>query len=210
MLGSVHCLSRGSFLKRAAPWMVAVGVPVLSLLAMRSFAVVEEPTWPEQEQTLMQIQAALAGETYHEALALVDSCMRLPHTLYAADTLRVLRAHAEEQSLYAAARAIPARQVRENHDAYAELARRYPDVVLYAEKAEVYRQKVERKRRTGRRTQSRPALRAPTASYRPWTPRGPGTARPTGCCQRCRSGKPCGNSCIARSKTCTTASGCAC
>ena len=31
-----------------------------------------------------------------------------------------------------------------------------------------------------------------------------------GCCRVCRTGKPCGNSCIARNKTCRTFGGCAC
>ncbi len=31
-----------------------------------------------------------------------------------------------------------------------------------------------------------------------------------GCCKRCSKGKPCGNSCIARSKSCHKGPGCAC
>jgi hypothetical protein len=30
------------------------------------------------------------------------------------------------------------------------------------------------------------------------------------CCKRCSAGKPCGDSCIARSKSCSKAPGCAC
>jgi hypothetical protein len=30
------------------------------------------------------------------------------------------------------------------------------------------------------------------------------------CCKRCRKGKPCGDTCIARHKTCNTPRGCAC
>ena len=30
------------------------------------------------------------------------------------------------------------------------------------------------------------------------------------CCKICRAGKPCGNTCIARDKTCHTSGGCAC
>lgn len=36
---------------------------------------------------------------------------------------------------------------------------------------------------------------------------------PTGgstCCRVCRTGKPCGDSCIARNRTCRTRGGCAC
>lgn len=34
---------------------------------------------------------------------------------------------------------------------------------------------------------------------------------PTGtCCRVCRTGKPCGDSCIAADKTCNTPGGCAC
>ena len=31
-----------------------------------------------------------------------------------------------------------------------------------------------------------------------------------GCCRVCRTGKPCGDSCIARDKNCTKSGGCAC
>lgn len=31
-----------------------------------------------------------------------------------------------------------------------------------------------------------------------------------GCCRVCRTGKPCGNTCISRSDTCRTSGGCAC
>jgi len=30
------------------------------------------------------------------------------------------------------------------------------------------------------------------------------------CCKRCTTGKPCGDSCIARNKTCRVGAGCAC
>ena len=30
------------------------------------------------------------------------------------------------------------------------------------------------------------------------------------CCKRCSTGKPCGDSCIARNKTCRVGAGCAC
>jgi hypothetical protein len=38
------------------------------------------------------------------------------------------------------------------------------------------------------------------------------TDSPTGsaCCRVCKSGKPCGDSCIARDKTCNKGGGCAC
>jgi hypothetical protein len=35
-------------------------------------------------------------------------------------------------------------------------------------------------------------------------------ARGGGCCRVCSAGKACGNSCIARSKTCHKGKGCAC
>lgn len=38
---------------------------------------------------------------------------------------------------------------------------------------------------------------------------GDGTG-PSGCCRICTTGKPCGDGCIAREKTCNTAGGCAC
>jgi hypothetical protein len=32
----------------------------------------------------------------------------------------------------------------------------------------------------------------------------------SGCCRVCRTGQPCGDSCIAKNKTCRTPGGCAC
>jgi len=37
-----------------------------------------------------------------------------------------------------------------------------------------------------------------------------GTPPPPGCCKVCKTGKPCGDSCIAETDTCTKDSGCAC
>jgi hypothetical protein len=39
---------------------------------------------------------------------------------------------------------------------------------------------------------------------------GAAQARGYACCKVCRAGKACGNSCIARSKTCHKGKGCAC
>ncbi len=39
---------------------------------------------------------------------------------------------------------------------------------------------------------------------------GGGPTGGSGCCRVCRTGKPCGDSCIARDKTCNKAGGCAC
>lgn len=33
---------------------------------------------------------------------------------------------------------------------------------------------------------------------------------PNGCCKVCKTGKPCGNTCISRTETCHTSGGCAC
>lgn len=33
---------------------------------------------------------------------------------------------------------------------------------------------------------------------------------PGGCCKVCKTGKPCGNTCIAKTETCHVGSGCAC
>jgi len=33
---------------------------------------------------------------------------------------------------------------------------------------------------------------------------------PDGCCKICKEGKPCGDTCISRSDTCNSGSGCAC
>ena len=43
-----------------------------------------------------------------------------------------------------------------------------------------------------------------------WTPRGIGADRPPGCCRKCTTGKPCGNSCIRAGATCTKPPGCTC
>lgn len=37
-----------------------------------------------------------------------------------------------------------------------------------------------------------------------------GTAYAQSCCKVCKKGKACGDSCIARNKTCTKGKGCAC
>lgn len=52
-----------------------------------------------------------------------------------------------------------------------------------------------------------PALAAPTAG--PMTAP-PDQATPAACCKVCTKGKPCGNSCIARDRTCHQPPGCAC
>lgn len=51
------------------------------------------------------------------------------------------------------------------------------------------------------------ALAAPAAG--PMTPI-PEAASPAACCKVCTKGKPCGDSCIARTKTCHQPPGCAC
>lgn len=38
----------------------------------------------------------------------------------------------------------------------------------------------------------------------------PTSPTPTSCCRECMTGKPCGNSCIAKSATCQSPPGCAC
>lgn len=46
---------------------------------------------------------------------------------------------------------------------------------------------------------------------RPMTPRpSPETSQAAACCKTCRKGKACGDSCIARDKTCHQPPGCAC
>lgn len=54
----------------------------------------------------------------------------------------------------------------------------------------------------------RPANAAPVSNPRPDTARAPAPRR--ACCRVCRTGKACGNSCIARNKTCRQPTGCAC
>ena len=51
-----------------------------------------------------------------------------------------------------------------------------------------------------------PRRTAPPTTRRPRSP----PRRSTGCCKICRKGKACGNSCIARNKTCRKGPGCAC
>jgi hypothetical protein len=60
------------------------------------------------------------------------------------------------------------------------------------------------------------AREGPAATLRPYAPTQPPTPMPvaipvaTGCCKHCVKGKPCGDTCIARSKTCHKPAGCAC
>ena len=114
------------------------------------------------------------------------------------DSLRArnaARAAAEEDAAYADARALPASELERNRDAYANLARRYPTsdrAGEYAEKRDAYAQRVVD--RDNARFQI-PAVAAAPAR---------------GCCKRCSTGKPCGDSCISRSKTCNKGPGCAC
>ena len=51
-----------------------------------------------------------------------------------------------------------------------------------------------------------------TAAPATWVPCGSGgaAAAQAGCCKVCRAGKACGDSCIARDKTCHKGKGCAC
>ncbi|MDP6388591.1 MAG: hypothetical protein QF654_01690 [Alphaproteobacteria bacterium] len=50
---------------------------------------------------------------------------------------------------------------------------------------------------------------APRTSW-PDTKSGADAIVPAACCKVCSKGKPCGNSCIARDRTCTRPPGCAC
>jgi hypothetical protein len=50
------------------------------------------------------------------------------------------------------------------------------------------------------------ASSAPLVTACDVSPTGPGTS----CCRVCKEGKACGDSCIARNRTCTKAAGCAC
>lgn len=114
-----------------------------------------------------------------------------------ADSLRAL---ADELEQYELARQIPGRELQRNRDVYADLATRYPSsprVALYAEKQDDYSQRIIDAEAARLR-----ALSAPRAS------RGRGGG--SGCCRRCSTGKPCGDSCISRSYNCYQPPGCAC
>jgi len=50
----------------------------------------------------------------------------------------------------------------------------------------------------------------PTATPRPYQPASPSGSYGSGCCKICTTGKACGDTCIARNKTCHVGSGCAC
>ena len=83
-----------------------------------------------------------------------------------------------------------------NRDAYAELAERYPSsdrYALYVDKRDAYTQRV---------------INRESQRYRAYAPARPAAGR--NCCKRCSAGKPCGDSCISRSKSCNRGPGCAC
>lgn len=113
------------------------------------------------------------------------------------DSLRVLLAIAEEARLYAEARALPGSNAVGNAQAYRELATRFPNSersALYREKASSYEARVERERRAAMESAFRPSTGSSSRA----------------CCRRCSRGKPCGDSCIARNRTCRRGPGCAC
>jgi len=56
-------------------------------------------------------------------------------------------------------------------------------------------------------SQSKPGQSSPVFNH--WNGTGD-EVREAACCKRCSTGKPCGNSCISRSKTCRVGPGCAC
>lgn len=53
-------------------------------------------------------------------------------------------------------------------------------------------------------------LVSPTAPLAPSEPAPPSQPTQTGCCRVCRTGKPCGDSCISRTSNCSRGRGCAC
>ena len=57
---------------------------------------------------------------------------------------------------------------------------------------------------------SAPASASPLGSVRPDVPWTPMPIEVQGCCKICSKGKACGDSCIARNKTCRKGGGCAC
>ena len=56
----------------------------------------------------------------------------------------------------------------------------------------------------------RPLMTPAPQTLSPDTKSGADVIVPAACCKVCSKGKPCGNSCIARDRTCTRPPGCAC
>lgn len=55
-----------------------------------------------------------------------------------------------------------------------------------------------------------PQPNSPTVPNNPSSSNNPPSSNSDSCCRHCSSGKPCGDSCISRDKTCSKPSGCAC
>ena len=118
-----------------------------------------------------------------------------PFFAAAADSLYGVADRAEEEAMYERARRISGSKLEENRDAYQELADRFPASArasLYATKASTYGQRV---------------IERDSRRYRAYAPR---SSASRGCCRRCSSGQPCGDSCISWSYTCRKGPGCAC
>lgn len=67
---------------------------------------------------------------------------------------------------------------------------------------------IERTTAAQQELQRNPPAPTPRALFS--TPINSTTPSPRSCCRVCSAGKPCGNSCIARNKTCRQPAGCAC
>ncbi len=138
------------------------------------------------------LQAGDYAQTQDRARALVLT----PAFSAVGDSLDRVADRAEEGAMYERASAMPGSDLQGNRDAYAELAERFPSserYAVYVEKRDSYTQRV---------------IDQESRRYRAYAP----ARQPAGrnCCKRCSAGKPCGDSCISRSKSCNKGPGCAC
>ena len=156
--------------------------------------------WPSRDSAIVALAALVDRGEFAEASRMAGE-LHAAHRddgygpgAYALDSLRAIGSRADELAAYAEARSLPGSQLERNRDAYGALARRYPQsprAGVYAEKRDEYAQRVVD------RDNARFAPRATARAY-------------GGCCKRCSKGKPCGDSCIARNRTCNKGPGCAC
>ena len=164
----------------------------------------EEPAdaWPggatARDSAFGELTRLASAGSYVEAADGARSLASEPYAEAWSDSLNGFAQLVEEESSYQRARRLSGSDLEGNLDAYAQLARLYPDsprAGLYAEKRDTYTRRISDRAAARRR-----ALYAPSRPAR----------RSGACCKRCTTGKPCGNSCISRSYTCRQPPGCAC
>lgn len=173
--------------------------------------------WPGGESArdgaFRALLALVEAERYAEAQDRAVILAAQPHAAPWYDSLQAIARTAEERALYVQARQIPASAARDNWDAYADLARRFLDSPRHAEyvaKRDVYERRLI-EAEAARFTPVRPTEPEATPPESPAADTLAAVAAPPpACCRVCVRGKPCGNTCIARTRECRSPPGCAC